>query len=156
MTSRSVFSTALLFTLLVPAAGAGTHEETDSSAPGVYLLVEVNGIALPAVSGTKSSEGRVCTDEVLQGTMLLDSEGSMATLLTEREICTERDGSRTTGGEKSVIFIGSYELSAEHMTFHWEIFDDDDEGSLTEGVLVLNDVSNEGQTREWVLRKVDY
>ena len=156
MTSKHVLSTLLLLTLLIPAVGAGLAQATDSSTPGVYLLVEVNGISLPAVSGTRTSEGRDCKDEVLQATILLDSEGSMATLLTDREICTDRDGSQTTGSEKSEIFIGSYELSAEHVTFHWEDFDDDDEGSLTEGVLVLNDVSDEGQTREWVLRKVEY
>ena len=159
MTSRSVCSTLVLLILLVPAAVAGTDQVTGSSAPGVYLLVEVNGEAPPSVSGTKTSEGRICESEALAGAILLGSDGGMAALVTEREICTDPDGSQTTSGEKSEIFFGSYELSSETLILHWETPDlGDDEVSLTDGVLVITDVGEfdyEGQTTEWVLQKAD-
>ena len=74
MRSSSVLSTLLLLTLLVPASRPGIAQETATSAPGVYLLVEVNGKALPSVSGTRNTEGQHYEDEALEGALLLDSD----------------------------------------------------------------------------------
>ena len=159
MTSRSLSFTLLLLTILLSAAGTGIGQATDASAPGVYLLVEVNGRALPSISWTTTSQGRSCGAEALGGTMLLDSFGRMATLLTQREVCTDQDGSRTTSEEESEIFIGSYELTGEILTLHWETPDlGDDECTLNEGRCVITDVGEfdyEGQTTQWTLQKTD-
>ena len=157
MRSGLVPLTLLPLTLLTPAASTGIDQAIDPSTPGVYLLVKVNGESLPSVSGTKTAEGRHCKDEALGGAMLLDSAGRWAALVTERETCTNRDDSQTVSGERSELFIGSYETSGDRIVLHDETLGlGDDEGSLAGGVLVVKDVGKfdyEGQTTEWIFQK---
>jgi len=158
MRSRLVLSTLLLLTLLAPAAGAGTAPTTDASVPGIYLYVEVNGNRLPSVVWTKTSENRQCEIEDLRGALLLDSEGRWFAVGTEREICTDQNGSRTVSEERSSVLVGSYEASGGLITFHDETLGGSFEGSLTEGVLFVKDSGigdYEGQTSEWVFHKAN-
>jgi hypothetical protein len=136
------------------AVGLGISETSEPLAPGIYLLIEVNGEKLPAVSWTKKSNGERCKTETLGGALLLDSKGQWASLVTERDVCVHEDDSETAGEKASTMFAGSYKISGNQITLQDET--SADQAILKGDLLVLTIVGVgvfEGQTTEYVLRR---
>lgn len=143
-----------LVALLGFAVALSVSRASEQSVPGAYLLVEVNGEKLPALSWTKEVKGQRCKIETLGGALLLDSEGRWASLVTERDVCVHEDGSENTTDESSVMFTGSYKISGNQITLQDET--SSDEATLKGDVLVLEVVGVgvfEGQTAKYVLRR---
>ena len=150
---KSLFGISSVAFLML-AAGLGVSQAPMPSVPGVYLLIEVNGKTLPAVSWTKAAAGKRCKTETLAGALLLDSEGRWASLVTERDVCVHEDGSETADKESSMIFNGTYKISGNQITLQDET--SVDQAILKGELLVLKVVGVglfEGQTTEYVLRR---
>lgn len=107
-----------LFVSVAIAADLSLAQAQAPSVPGVYLLLEVNGNSLPAVTGARSSNGERCQTEVLDGAVLFGSDGQSAAFVTEREVCAFEDRPETTVRQESVIFVGSYEVSGNQITIN--------------------------------------
>ena len=136
------------------AVGSGISQTSEPSVSGVYLLIEVNGEKLPAVSWTKKSNGERCKTETLGGALLLGSEEQWASLVTERNVCVHEDGSETADEEASMMFAGSYKISGNQITLQDEA--SADQAILKGDLLVLTVVGVDvfdGQTTEYVLRR---
>lgn len=154
MSSKQKLFGITLVAFVVFAVGLGISQTSEPSVPGVYLLVEVNGEKLPAVSWTKKSNGESCNIEILGGALLLDSEGRWASLVTERDVCVHEDGSKTADEEASMMFAGSYKISGNQITLQDEI--SADQAILKGDLLVLTVIGVgvfEGQTTKLVLRR---
>ncbi len=102
--------------VMAVAVDLGIFQDQDPSVPGVYLLIEVNGGQLPAISWTTRPNGERCKKEILEGALFLDGEGRSAAFLTERDVCLHNDGSESAVKENSVIFPGSYVVSGNQIT----------------------------------------
>ena len=155
MSSKQKLFGITLVAFVVFAVGLGISQTSEPSVPGVYLLVEVNGEKLPAVSWTKKSNGESCNTEILGGALLLDSEGRWASLVTERDVCVHEDGSKTADEEASMMFAGSYKISGNQITLQ-ENEISADQAILKGDLLVLTVIGVgvfEGQTIKCVLRR---
>lgn len=107
MKSRLMLCGIGLVTLFAFTVALKVSEAADGSEPGIYLLVEIDGEKLPAYSlTTKEKEGQRCKEQVLEGVVLLDSEGRFAVFVTARDICVDESGSETVGKEASFIIPG--------------------------------------------------
>lgn len=146
-------SLALLGTILL----AFTVQADGDSIAGVYLLTHVNSEELPAATWTRAIDSRSCTNETLDGALLIDTEGRMAVLATTRDVCLESDGSKKTSTPKSELFDGTYEVSGDAIELHFTAFPNEpDTGVLANGVLTVKDVGGgdfEGQIAEFIFRK---
>ncbi len=98
------------------AIDPGVVQDQEPSVPGIYLLVEMNGTQLPAVSWTTKPSGQRCRNEILEGALIFDAEGRSAAFVTDREVCLHDDGSESAAQENSVIFPGSYVVSGNQIT----------------------------------------
>ena len=116
--NKKRFGFLFVATLLLASSLSISHASELSTA-GVYMLVEINGEALPAFSWPANVDGQDCREETIQGALLLDSKGGWAVLLTEREICSDESGSDTVGEQGSDILVGSYEISGKQITLHF-------------------------------------
>ena len=125
MSSKQRLFGISLVAFLVLSVGSGFSQTPEPSVPGVYLLIEVNGKNLPAVSWIKKLNGKRCKTETLGGALLLDSEGRWTSLVTERDICLHEDGSETTDEEASIMFAGSYNISGNQITLQDEMSKDE-------------------------------
>lgn len=137
--------------VMAVAVDLGVLQDQDPSVPGVYLLIEVNGAQLPAVSWTTKPNGERCKNEILEGALFLDAEGRSAAFLTERDICLQDDGSESAVKENSVIFPGSYVASGNQITI-----EDDfgtDQAVLNGDVLVYKTGGEGRPITEFVLRR---
>ncbi len=139
-----------LITFLGIAVGSGVSQAQEPSVSGVYLLIEVNGEKLPAVSWTNEPNGERCT-EILGGAVLLDSEGRSAAFLTERDVCLHEDGSETAAMENSVIFRGKYDISGNQITIEDDFGTDQ---AILKGDLLVYKTGGEGRPiTEFVLQR---
>ena len=142
-----------LIAFLVFAGGLGMSQAQESSVSGVYLLIEVNGEKLPAVSWSTSSNGERCKTETLGGALLLDLAGRSASFVTEREVCVLANGSENVGREASTMFTGSYRISGDQLTIEDEV--SSDTAALKGGLLIVKVAGvgvYVGQTTEFVLQ----
>ncbi len=146
----------LFVATLLLASSLSISYASEPSVAGVYVLVEINGEKLPAFSWPTNADDQDCKTETLQLTLLLDSSGGWAALLTEREICLDENGTNTIGEQESEILTGPYEISGDQFTLHFM-------DTVTTGqfistgerlVFQIDGVGKfEGQTAEYVLRR---
>jgi len=120
----------------------------ESSVAGIYLLVEVNGESPPTVTRARSDNGTLCETQVLDGAVLLDSNGRSAAFVTEREFCQPEDASAATARTESAIFPGTYSVSDNRITINDEFGTDQ---AILEGDLLV--YSTGSPTTRYVLRK---
>lgn len=147
---RTIFSISL-FIFLGIAVGLGTSQAEEASVAGIYLLIEMNGEQLPANSWTEKPDGKRCKQVLLEGSLLLDSEGRSAAFITERVVCPNEDGSETVGKEHSVIFAGSYTVSGDQITIEDDFGQD---RAVVEGDVLVYQTGGEGRPiEELVFRK---
>lgn len=140
-----------LITFLGIAVGLGVSQAQEPSVSGVYLLIEVNGEKLPAVTWTNKPNGERCKEEILGGAVLLDSEGRSAAFLTARDVCLHEDGSETAAWEGSLIFPGTYNISGNQITIE-DVFGTDQ--AILKGDLLVYKTGGEGRPiTEFVLQK---
>jgi len=120
----------------------------ESSVAGIYLLVEVNGLSLPAVTRARSDNGTLCETQVLDGAVLLDSNGRSAAFVTEREVCQPEDASAATARTESAIFPGTYSVSGNRITIMDEFGTDE---AIRDGDSLIYTAGS--PTTRYVLRK---
>jgi len=146
-----------LITLLGLIVAWGDSQAQEASVAGIYSLIEVDGEKLPAFSWTEKANGERCKQEILEGALLLDSEGRLAALVTERDFCAHEDGSEAAGKEASTIFPGSYKISGSQIILQFEIGPNPDHGVLTGDLLVVTEGGGaddrDGRTTEYVFRR---
>lgn len=136
--------------------GSSMSLAQEATVAGIYLLIEVNGKNLPAVSETKMSNGVRCNEETLEGALIFNSDGRYAAFITSREICLHEDGSKSITKEESEIWPGSYKISDNQVTlqYDFELWPDPDHAVLKGGLLVYES-GGEGQAiTEFVFRRV--
>lgn len=139
------------FAFLGLIAGWGISQANEVSVPGIYLLVEVNGEQLPVNQVSERLDGSRCREVILQGALLLDSEGRSAAFIGGREVCSKEGGPETPEKEHSVMFLGSYTISGNKITL-----EDDfgtDEAIIKGDVLVYEAGGGDRPTEELIFRK---
>jgi len=137
--------------VMAVAVDLGVLQDQDPSVPGVYLLIEVNGGQLPAISWTTKPNGERCKNEILEGALLFDAEGRSAAFLTERDACLHDDGSESAAKEYSVIFPGSYVVSGNQIAI-----EDDfgtDQAILNGNILIYKTGGESGPITEFAFRR---
>lgn len=112
---RIIGGTAFAGVALVAGAASAAAQEAPSS--DTYRLVEVAGVALPAVL----EEGNACREEVLAGTLTLEADGRWTLVTSEREVCGD------AVEEEEEREDGTYEVDGDAIRFL-----DDDEGENDE------------------------
>ena len=117
----------VLLTILVATFSVGGSDSLQVIS-GVYKLVEVNGKKIPAVSWIGPGDG--CEQEVLSGTMLVDSKNRWAAIVEEREFCTEISEEASISTEGSSVFTGTYKVSGSKIEFHDETLGSADYASI--------------------------
>ena len=145
----------VLLTILVATFSVGGSDSLQIIS-GEYKLVEVNGEKIPAVSWIGPGEG--CKQEVLSGTMLVDSKNRWAALVEEREFCTEISEEASTRTEGSSVFTGTYKVSGSKIEFHDEALGLTDYASIDGDVLrytVIGIGDYEGNTSVFVFLRVN-
>ena len=108
---RTIGGTAFTGAALVAGGASAAAQEAPSS--DTYRLVEVAGVALPAVL----EDGDACREEVLAGTLTLEADGRWTLDTTEREVCGD------VVEEEEEREDGTYEVDGDVIRFL-----DDDEG----------------------------
>lgn len=139
---RIIYGLGLL-TLLGVAASPGVAHSQESPAPGVYLLTQVEGSALPMTLWTTKPNGDRCKQEIIQGALLLDSEGRSAAFLVDRTICANDNESGAAAAEKSIIFSGSYSVSGGTLLSIRDDFGTDK--ATLEGDMLIYESGGEGR-----------
>ena len=131
--------------------GWGIPQAEEASVAGIYLLVEMNGEQLPANSWTENPDGKRCKQVILQGALLLDSEGRSTAFITERVACPNEGGPETSEKEYSVIFAGSYTISGNQITIQDDFGTDE---AVIKGDVLVYETGGEGRPiEELVFRK---
>ena len=123
---------AVVVTMLLVATFNSGASDSLRDISGTYILTELNGSELPAVSWLGPGEG--CKQVVLSATMIVDSENRWALLLKEREDCANKSEKETTRPVDSAIFSGSYKVSGSVIEFY------DDELGTTDRASLENDI----------------
>ena len=146
----------LIVASLIHALCLGNSRADDLSVAGVYVLVEINGSELPAVSWSTDTGGQGCREETLNGTVLFGSDGAWAGLIAERMVCKNSDGSEDIGDPSSSILSGSYTIAGNQITIIFDGIVSTGQYNAEKGLLVFKTVGVgpfEGQTLEYVLRR---
>ena len=146
----------LIVASLIHALCLGNSRANDLSVAGVYVLVEINGSELPAVSWSTDTGGQGCREETLNGTVLFGSDGAWAGLIAERMVCKKSDGSEDKGDPSSSIVSGSYTIAGNQITIIFDGIVSTGQYNAEKGLLVFKTVGVgpfEGQTLEYVLRR---
>jgi hypothetical protein len=105
----------MLALLMCVIAGPAAAQD-NSSLAGLYTINMVNKRALPAATWTRTMSDTTCATATQNGTMMMDSKGRYAVLLTERDRCT-RGTRRWTAPDVSTLFTGTYTTEGDNITF---------------------------------------
>jgi len=129
----------------------GISQAEEASVAGVYLLIEMNGEQLPANSWAEKPDDKRCKQVILQGALLLDSEGRSAAFITERVACPNEGGPETLEKKHSVIFAGSYTISGNQITIEDDFGTDE---AVIKGDVLVYETGGDGRPiEEFVFRK---
>ena len=139
---------AIAFVVLT--AGPYVAQAEDVAWAGVYSLTAVGGHPLPVTSWTVKPDGERCSQVILEGALLLDSEGRSAAFITEKVVCESRDASEVGGIEHSVIFVGSYTSSGNRITVEDDFGTD---AAILEDDVLVYETGAEGDIRKFVFTK---
>jgi predicted phage-related endonuclease len=140
-----------LIGFLALIVGWSISQAQETSVAGIYSLIEVNGQKLPAELWIENSDGTRCKQVVVEGALLLDSEGRSASFITERVVCPNEEKSEAEATERSTMFPGSYKASGNQITV------EDDFGTdhaVLEGDLLAYKTGEGGPSViDWVFRR---
>jgi hypothetical protein len=137
--------------VMAVAVDLGVLQDQDPSVPGVYLLIEVNGGQLPAVSWKTMPNGDRCSNEIFEGAVIFDAEGRSSAYISERDVCLHDDGSESTAKEGSVIFPGTYVVSGNQITIKDDFGTDH---AVLNGKILVYKTGGEGRpVTEYAFRK---
>ena len=137
--------------VMAVAVELGVLQDQDPSVPGIYLLIEVNGRQLPAVSWTTLPSGERCSKEIFEGALVFDAEGRSSAFISEREVCLHDDGSESAAKEGSVIFPGTYVVSGNQITIKDDFGTDH---AVLNGKILVYKTGGEGRpVTEYAFRK---
>jgi len=131
--------------------GWSITQAEEASVAGIYLLVEVNGEQLPVNQVSERLDGSRCREVILQGALLLDSEGRSAAFIGGREVCSTAGGPETPEKEHSTMFPGSYTVSGDQITIEDNF--GTDEAVIKGDVLVYKTGGGDRPTEDWIFRK---
>jgi len=148
---KKISSTVLIGSLGIAFSFGGSQAD-EASVAGIYLVVEMNGERLPVSLSVEKPDGERCEKTVLEGALLLDSEGRSSAFITEQVICPSEGRSENAGERKSVMFPGSYIASDNKI-----VLQDDfgtDEAVIKGDILVYETGGGDRPIEEYILRKV--
>jgi hypothetical protein len=113
MKKTNASAIGLSVALLALSAGGAAGQQTET-----WQLAEVNGTALPALI---EQDGENCREEVLSGTLTMESDGDWTLVTQEREVCGDQVE------EESDEEDGRFTAQGESFTFTEEDDDADDD-----------------------------
>ena len=108
---------AVMAVMLVaaPSAGAQAAASGMDDVSGLYTLTTVNKRALPAPTWKREASDTSCATATQGGTLMMDSKGRWALLVTERDRCT-RGTKRWTAPDISTLSTGTYTVEGGNIT----------------------------------------
>lgn len=95
---------------------AGQAAAQDSDVAGLYTITMVNARNIPAATWKRSMSDTSCATATQNGTLMLDSKGRYAVLMTERDRCTA-GSKRWTVPDVSTLSTGTYTTEGNNITF---------------------------------------
>lgn len=135
---------------VAPPAQGGT-----SDVAGLYTITLVNKKAIPSASWKREMSDTSCATATQNGTLMLDSRGRWAMLVTERDRCT-RGTKRWTLPDVSTLSTGTYTAEGGTVTFTDQLTGTTNTAVLLNDRLTVN-VSGidvfAGQQATYVLRR---
>lgn len=145
----------MLALLMCVIAGTAAAQESSSSLAGLYTINMVNKRSLPAATWKRTMSDTTCATATQNGTLMMDSKGRYAVLITERDRCT-RGTRRWTMPDVSTLSTGTYSTDGDNVTFT-----DASDGTVARAVNVDGRLTVTvegmapftGQTATYVLRK---
>ena len=158
MKARPMLVLTVLVSLLILGVIAIRASTTNAvKIPGIYTLIQINERPLPAVSWTRKTDDKNCKTETLAGALLLSSEGRWAALVTERDICTSKDGSQDVSPDRSGLFVVSYKVHDNKIELKDETLGGIDTGWMDGDTITVEVIGTgpfAGQTARYLVRKV--
>ena len=128
---RMAFGVAVAV-LVSQTAGAQAAQSGGNDVAGLYTITLVNKKPIPSATWKREMSDTSCATATQNGTLMLDSRGRWAMLVTERDRCT-RGTKRWTLPDVSTLSTGTYTTEGGVVTFT-----DEATGTTNTGVL-LND-----------------
>lgn len=101
---------------LLLCAVAGQAAAQNEEVAGLYTIQMVNAKTLPAATWKRAMSDTSCATATQNGTLMLDSKGHYAVLVTERDRCTA-GSKRWTKPDVSTLFTGTYTSNGDDITF---------------------------------------
>jgi hypothetical protein len=147
---------SLLLGLGLAVTASAFAQGADDGVSGVWSLVEINDKPLPVEAWEYNQENAACDNLTNAGTLLMDTAGRWAGLTVVSTSCPGAEGEEPSISQESSIFMGSYSVADEMISFHDETLDSIDHGYIAGGRLELTveGIGNfEGQTAEFVFQK---
>ena len=145
---------ALILTIAQSGAAQAPASGMDNVA-GLYTLTAVNKKALPSQTWKREANDTTCSTATQNGTLMLDSKGRWALLVTERDRCT-RGTKRWTASDVSTLSTGTYTSDGGSVTLTDASSGTTHQASIegTRMTLSVNGVDPfGGQTATYVLRR---
>lgn len=96
-----------LLTMVSQRGAAQAAASGMSDAAGLYTLHTVNKVRMPSQTWKRQASDTTCMTTTQNGTLMLDSRGRWALLVTERDRCT-RATKRWTAPDVSSLSTGTY------------------------------------------------
>ena len=110
----SIRRAGMLALALCAVAGQAAAQKGDVA--GLYTVTMVNAKNIPAATWKRSMSDTSCATATQNGTLMLDSKGRYAVLLTERDRCTA-GSKRWTVPDVSTLSTGTYTSDGDNITF---------------------------------------
>ena len=104
----------LLAVVLCAVAGQAGAQSSDVA--GMYTITMVNQRAVPAATWKRAMSDTSCATATQNGTLMMDSKGRYAVLITERDRCTA-GSKRWTVPDVSTLSTGTYTTEGDNITF---------------------------------------
>lgn len=103
--------------VLISENAAAQAAQTEMNDPaGLYTITLVNKRAVPSATWKRAMSDTSCATATQNGTLMLDSRGRWAMLVTERDRCS-RGTKRWTLPDFSTLSTGTYTFDGDTVTF---------------------------------------
>ena len=147
--------TIALMLVVSQAAAAQAPASGMNDVSGLYTLTAVNKRVIPAQTWKREASDTTCNTATQQGTLMLDSKGRWALLVTERDRCT-RGTKRWTAQDVSTLSTGTYTSEGGNVTLTDAATGTSHQAVIEQNRMTLTVAGSDpfaGQTATYVLRR---
>ena len=155
MSMHRVGLLVVMIVVMASSAGAQADASGMNSVAGLYTIQAVNKKPIPSQTWKREASDTTCATTTQNGTLMLDSKGRWAMLVTERDRCT-RGTRRWTLADVSTLSTGTYSGEGDSLTLTDAASGTSHSAVVTGSGLTLSVTGSDpfvGQTAMYVLRR---